>query len=61
MAIPKMLTSANLYVGVGFNLGKAKYMRSMQPINKQDKKNKKKSKTTPAPASPTATTVVAML
>jgi hypothetical protein len=61
MAIPKMLTSANVYVGVGFNLGKAKYMRSMQPINKQDKKNKKKNKTTPAPASPTATTVVAML
>ncbi len=61
MAIPKMLTSANVYVGVGFNLGKAKYMRSMQPINKQDKKNKKNKKTTPAPASPTATTVVAML
>ena len=28
--IPKMMTSANVYVGVGFNLGKAKYMPSMQ-------------------------------
>lgn len=28
--IPKMMTSANIYLGVGFNLGKAKYMKSMQ-------------------------------
>ena len=39
--IPKMMTSANIYVGVGFNLGKAKYMRSMQPKAKKDKKSKK--------------------
>ena len=39
--VPKMMTSANVYVGVGFNLGKAKYMRSMQKPAKKDKKNKK--------------------
>lgn len=35
MAIPKRLSSANLYVGVGFNLGKAKYMPSMQKTKKK--------------------------
>ena len=39
--IPKMMSSANVYVGLGFNLGKAKYMRSMQPKAKKDKKSKK--------------------
>ncbi len=39
--VPKMMSSANVYIGVGFNLGKAKYMRSMQPKAKKDKKNKK--------------------
>ena len=38
--VPQMMTSANVYVGVGFNLGKAKYMASMQ-------KRSKKSKTQP--------------
>ncbi len=38
--IPKMMTSANIYVGMGFNLGRAKYMRSMQKPEKE-KKNKK--------------------
>ena len=28
--IPKMISSANVYVGVGFNLGKAKYIPSLQ-------------------------------
>lgn len=32
--VPKMMTSANVYVGVGFNLGKSKYMPSMQPKTK---------------------------
>lgn len=34
--IPKMMTSANVYVGVGFNLGKAKYMPSMQGKTKRE-------------------------
>ena len=38
VVVPKMMTSANFYLGLGFNLGKAKYMRSMQ---KKDKKSKK--------------------
>ena len=37
--IPKMMSSANVYIGVGFNLGKAKYMKSMQKKAKKDKKN----------------------
>lgn len=37
--IPKMMSSANVYLGVGFNLGKAKYMKSMQKKTKKDKKN----------------------
>ena len=43
--IPQMMTSANVYIGVGFNLGKAKYMPSMQGKNKRanrlEKQNKK--------------------
>lgn len=62
MAIPKMLTSANLYVGVGFNLGKAKYMRSMQPIEKKSKKSKSQPTTaTPESASPTAVAATATM
>lgn len=37
--LPKMMTSANFYVGMGFNLGRAKYMRSMQKPAKKDRKN----------------------
>ena len=33
--IPQMLSSANVYVGLGFNLGKAKYMKSMQGKSKR--------------------------
>ena len=40
--VPKMMTSANVYVGVGFNLGKAKYMKSMQKTSKKDKSKKGK-------------------
>ena len=40
--VPKMMTSANVYVGVGFNLGKAKYMKSMQKTSKKDKSKKNK-------------------
>ena len=36
--IPQYMTSANVYVGLGINLGKAKYMKSMQ---KREKKSKK--------------------
>lgn len=39
--IPKMMSSVNLYVGVGFNLGKAKYMRSMQKVKKSEQKEQK--------------------
>lgn len=45
--VPKMMTSANFYLGVGFNLGKAKYMKSMQGTDKRVKskeKGKEKSK-----------------
>ena len=42
--IPQYMTSANVYVGVGFNLGKAKYMKSMQKPAKKDKKEKKSKK-----------------
>lgn len=41
LPIPKMMTSANFYVGLGFNLGKAKYMKSMQKPEKKSKKGKK--------------------
>ena len=40
--IPQYMTSANFYVGVGFNLGKAKYMRSMQKVVKEQKPAKEK-------------------
>ena len=40
IVVPKMMTSANAYVGVAFNLGRAKYMRSMQPKAKKAKKSK---------------------
>ena len=33
--VPKYMTSANVYVGLGFNLGKAKYMPSMQGKSKR--------------------------
>ena len=51
-AVPKMLSSANVYVGLGFNLGKAKYMRSMQPVEKKSKQKGKKSAAPAAPAAP---------
>lgn len=35
--IPKTMKSANIYFGLGFNLGKAKYMKSMQPRPKKRK------------------------
>ena len=38
MPIPQYMTSANVYLGVGFNLGKAKYMKSMQKPEKKSKK-----------------------
>lgn len=38
--VPQMMTSANFYVGMGFNLGRAKYMRSMQKPEKKEKKRK---------------------
>ncbi|MBR3677467.1 MAG: hypothetical protein IKL60_00985 [Alistipes sp.] len=62
MAIPKMLSSANVYVGVGFNLGKAKYMRSMQPIEKKSKKSKSQPTTaTPESTSPAAVAATATM
>ena len=33
--IPQYMSSANVYIGVGFNLGKAKYMPSMQGKSKR--------------------------
>ena len=39
--VPKMMTSANVYLGLGFNLGKAKYMKSMQKQPKEKKAKKK--------------------
>lgn len=36
--IPKTMKSANVYFGLGFNLGKAKYMKSMQPKPKKNRK-----------------------
>lgn len=36
--IPKTMKSANFYFGLGFNLGKAKYMKSMQPKQKKQKR-----------------------
>ena len=40
--IPLMMKSANVYVGVGFNLGKAKYMPSMQERTRKALVQKKK-------------------
>ena len=34
--VPKMLKSANLYVGLGFNLGRAKYMSCMKDVIARD-------------------------
>lgn len=42
--IPKMMNSANVYVGVGFNLGKAKYMKSMQGKSKRANRLEKENK-----------------
>lgn len=42
--VPKMMTSANVYVGVGFNLGKAKYMPSMQGKSKRANRLAKQNK-----------------
>lgn len=42
--IPKMMTSANVYVGVGFNLGKAKYMPCMQKKENTKRENTKREK-----------------
>ena len=41
--IPKYMTSANVYLGVGFNLGKAKYMPSMQGKSKRANRLAKQS------------------
>lgn len=41
--IPKMMTSANVYLGVGFNLGKAKYMPSMQERSRKANTLKRKA------------------
>ena len=43
MPIPQYMTSANVYLGVGFNLGKAKYMKSMQKAEKKNKKAESKN------------------
>ena len=45
--VPQYMTSANFYLGVGFNLGRAKYMKSMQrkkDLIKMEAKATKKSK-----------------
>ena len=42
--IPKMMSSANVYIGIGFNLGKAKYMPSMQGKSKRANRLAKQSK-----------------
>ena len=36
--IPQYMTSANVYLGVGINLGRAKYMKSMQKPEKKSKR-----------------------
>lgn len=50
ISLPKMMSSANFYVGLGFNLGKAKYMKSMQPREKRAKKSKSQPKAQPQPS-----------
>ena len=42
--VPQMMTSANVYIGVGFNLGKAKYMPSMQGKSKRANRLAKEKK-----------------
>ncbi len=42
--VPQMMTSANVYIGVGFNLGKAKYMPSMQGKSKRANRLAKQNK-----------------
>ena len=42
--VPRYMTSANVYVGVGFNLGKAKYMPSMQGKSRRANRLEKKGK-----------------
>ena len=47
LPIPKMMSSANIYLGMGFNLGRAKYMKSMRKPKddiKEQAKLAKKSK-----------------
>ena len=41
--IPKMMSSANVYLGIGFNLGKAKYMPSMQERSRRANTLKRKA------------------
>ena len=51
LPVPQMMSSANLYLGVGFNLGKAKYMPSMQGKSKRaNRLEKQKPTTQPTPA-----------
>lgn len=38
ISVPQYMKSVNVYMGIGFNLGKAKYMKSMQPKEKKSKK-----------------------
>ena len=42
--VPKMMSSVNLYMGMGFNLGKAKYMKSMQRKKDIEKEQAKQAK-----------------
>ena len=44
--VPKYMTSANVYVGLGFNLGKAKYMPSMQGKSKRANRLEKEKQAT---------------
>ena len=44
LPVPQMMTSANVYIGVGFNLGKAKYMPSMQGKSKRANRLAKQKK-----------------
>ena len=44
LPVPQMMTSANVYIGVGFNLGKAKYMPSMQGKSKRANRLAKQNK-----------------
>ena len=44
LLVPQYQTSANVYVGVGFNLGKAKYMPSMQGKSKRANRLANKNK-----------------